>query len=137
LLPGTDIHHIGSTAVPEMPAKPVIDLMALVDDVDAPIQALVGEGGYDYPEAFNATLEHRRWLCRPSAPYRTHHLHLVDEAAELARHLRFRDLLRASAPLRAEYAALKRGLAERFRDDRDGYTEAKSPFIERALAYFA
>jgi GrpB-like predicted nucleotidyltransferase (UPF0157 family) len=86
------------------------------------------------PEAFNATLSHRRWLCRPTAVHRTHHLHLVDERTELARHLRFRDLLRASATLRREYARLKRELAERIGDDREAYSEAKSAFIDRVEA---
>jgi GrpB-like predicted nucleotidyltransferase (UPF0157 family) len=134
LLPGAEIHHIGSTAVPDMPAKPVIDLMALVQDLDAPIAALVEQSGYQYPEAFNATLSHRRWLCRPTAAHRTHHLHLVDEPTELARHLRFRDRLRSSATLREEYARLKRELAERSGDDREAYSEAKSAFIQRVQA---
>jgi len=129
LLPGAEIHHIGSTAVPGMPAKPVIDLMALVDDLDAPIAALIELGAYQYPEAFNATLIHRRWLCRPTAAHRTHHLHLVDEHAELQRHLRFRDRLRANGPLRDEYATLKRELARRLGGDREAYSEAKSAFI--------
>jgi GrpB-like predicted nucleotidyltransferase (UPF0157 family) len=135
LLPllGAEIHHIGSTAL-GMPAKPVIDLMALVQELDAPIPALVDQGGYRYPEAFNATLSHRRWLCRPTAVHRTHHLHLVDERAELARHLRFRDLLRASPTLRREYARLKRELAERIGDDREAYSDAKSAFIDRVEA---
>jgi GrpB-like predicted nucleotidyltransferase (UPF0157 family) len=132
LLPGAQIHHIGSTAVPGMPAKPVIDVMALVEDLDAPIAALVERGGYQYPEDFNATLSHRRWLCRPSAAHRTHHLHLVDERTELDRHLRFRDTMRADAALRDEYARLKRELACRFPDDREAYAEAKSAFIRRA-----
>lgn len=132
LLPGAEIHHIGSTAVPGMPAKPVIDVMALVEDLDAPIAALTERAGYQYPEAFNAELSHRRWLCRPSAAHRTHHLHLVDERGELDRHLRFRDRLRADSSLRHEYARLKRDLAERFGSDREAYSEAKSAFIRRA-----
>jgi GrpB-like predicted nucleotidyltransferase (UPF0157 family) len=131
LLPGVEIHHIGSTAVPGMPAKPVIDVMALVEELDTPIAALVQNGGYQYPDAFNATLSHRRWLCRPTAAHRTHHLHLVDEATELARHLRFRDRLRTNATLREDYARLKRELADRIGDDREAYSEAKSAFIER------
>jgi GrpB-like predicted nucleotidyltransferase (UPF0157 family) len=130
LLPGAEIHHIGSTAVPGMPAKPVIDIMALVEDLDGPVRRLV-EHGYEFPEAFNAALSHRRWLCRPSAAHRTHHLHLVDERAELDRRLRFRDRLRADADLAGEYARLKRELAARFRDDREAYTEAKQAFVER------
>lgn len=65
------------------------------------------------PEAFNATLSHGRWPCRPTAAHRTHHLHLVDEPTELDRHLRFRGRLGASPSLRDKYARLKRELAER------------------------
>ena len=130
LLPGAEIHHIGSTAIPGMPAKPVIDIMALVGDLDAPIRRLV-EHGYEFPRAYNATLSHRRWLCRPSAAHRTHHLHLVDERTELDRRLRFRDRLRADRALAEEYARLKRELALRFRDDREAYTDAKRAFVDR------
>ena len=134
LLPDADICHIGSTAVPGMPAKPVIDVMALVVDLDGPIAALTEQAGYEYPEAFNAVIGHRRWLCRPSAADRTHHLHLVNDRRELDRHLRFRDHLRASQALRADYARLKRELADRFGDDREAYTEAKAAFIQRVVA---
>ena len=132
LLPGgVWLHHFGSTAVPGLAAKPVIDMIALVDDLDAPIAALVQHGGYQYPSAFNATLIHRRFLCYPTAACRTHHLHLVDEPGELERRLRFRDRLRADLVLAGEYVALKRALAERYRDDREAYTEAKSEFVKR------
>jgi GrpB-like predicted nucleotidyltransferase (UPF0157 family) len=77
-------------------------------------------------------LVHRRFLCYPTAAYRTHHLHLVDEREGLNRCLRFRDALRAHRQLAAEYVALKRALAARFRGDREGYTKAKSNFINDA-----
>jgi GrpB-like predicted nucleotidyltransferase (UPF0157 family) len=131
LADGVELHHFGSTAVPGLAAKPVIDLIALVDDFDAPIAALVQRGGYQYPPAYNATLVHRRFLCYPTAAHRTHHLHLVDELGELERRLRFRDRLRADPVLADEYAALKRALAARYRDDREAYTEAKSEFVRR------
>jgi len=132
LLPGVRIDHIGSTAVPGLAAKPVIDMIALVDDFDAPIAALVEQGGYQLPARFNATLVHRRFLCYPTTLHRTHHLHLVDQREGLDRCLRFRDSLRANPKLAAEYATLKRALAARFRADREGYTEAKSKFINDA-----
>jgi GrpB-like predicted nucleotidyltransferase (UPF0157 family) len=132
LLPGLRIHHIGSTAVPGLAAKPVIDMIALVDDLEANIAHLVKRAGYQLPERFNANLVHRRFLCYPTASYRTHHLHLVDEREALDRCLRFRDSLRGDSRLAAEYAALKRALAARCRADRQGYTEAKSTFIEEA-----
>ncbi len=128
---GVELHHFGSTAVPGLAAKPVIDMIALVDDLDAPIAALVQRGGYQYPQAFNATLTHRRFLCYPTAAHRTHHLHLVDKPEELERRLRFRDRLRTDRALANEYAALKRALAERYRGDREAYTEAKGEFVKR------
>ncbi|MEA2271661.1 MAG: hypothetical protein QOI98_369 [Solirubrobacteraceae bacterium] len=134
LLAGVEIHHIGSTAVPGLAAKPVIDLMALVDELDEPIPRLTAVAGYQYPEDFNAGLVHRRWLCHPSRERRVHHLHLVDDAAELDRHLLFRDRLRADPDLAAAYADLKRELARRFREDREGYAEAKTEFILGAVS---
>jgi GrpB-like predicted nucleotidyltransferase (UPF0157 family) len=131
LLEGANIHHFGSTAVPGLAAKPVIDMIALVTDLDAPIAALVENAGYQYPPAFNATLTHRRFLCYPSASLRTHHLHLVDDREQLDLRLRFRDRLRLDPELAQEYAALKRSLAARHRDDREAYTEAKAAFVKR------
>lgn len=131
LVPGIELHHIGSTAVPGLPAKPIIDMMAVVEDLDAPLPALIERAGYQYPAAYNAALSGRRWLCRPSPSHRTHHLHLVAGHDELARHLRFRDALRARPDLAQGYAALKRELTERMADDREGYTAAKTSFIER------
>ena len=132
LLPGVRIHHIGSTAVPGLAAKPVIDMIALVDDLGSNIAAVVQRAGYELPARFNANLVHRRFLCYPTSSYRTHHLHLVDQREDLERCLRFRDILRRSPELAADYAALKRALAARFREDREGYTNAKTTFIEDA-----
>lgn len=132
--PAVALHHIGSTAVPGLAAKPIIDLMAHVDDLDGPVILLVGRGGYAYPAAYNAQLEDRRWLCRPSASRREFHLHLVARRAELDRHLAFRDALRADLRLATGYAALKRGLAQRFAGDREAYGEAKAAFIRAVEA---
>ncbi|MGH2851649.1 MAG: GrpB family protein [Solirubrobacteraceae bacterium] len=133
IVPELELHHIGSTAVA---AKPIIDVMGVVESLDAPLPALTERGGYEYPAAYNALLVGRRWLCRPSAAHRTHHLHLVEDPDELARHLRFSDALRADPRLARRYAALKRALAARMPDDREGYTAAKTGFIERAEAAF-
>jgi GrpB-like predicted nucleotidyltransferase (UPF0157 family) len=133
LLGGAEIHHFGSTAVPGLAAKPVIDMIALVDDLDLPIAALVAGAGYQFPEAFNATLAHRRFFCYPTAAHRTHHLHLVDDLLELDRRLRFRDHLRTDSALAEEYELLKRALADRYREDREGYTEAKDKLIRATL----
>ncbi|HUB35411.1 MAG TPA: GNAT family N-acetyltransferase [Solirubrobacteraceae bacterium] len=107
LLAGAELHHFGSTSVAGVAAKPVIDMIALVPDLDAPIPALVASAGYRFPRAYNATLVHRRFLCFPNAARRTHHLHLVDDREELDLRLRFRDRLRADRTLAEEYEALK------------------------------
>ena len=127
------IEHIGSTAVPGLCAKPVIDIMAPVHSLDASrpaIDAAVA-AGYVYA-AYKAEFMH--WFCKPSPGHRTHHLHLLPlDSALWQQRLAFRDALRRSPALAGEYAALKRQLAARFRFDREAYTEAKGPFIERVL----
>lgn len=130
-LANLELHHIGSTAVPGLAAKPIIDMMALVDDLDAPLSALTDRAGYQFPIAYNATLTGHRWLCRPSASHRTHHLHLVAEPDELTRHLGFRNALRRDPKLAQKYADLKRDLARQMPDDREGYTAAKTAFISQ------
>jgi len=134
LLPGVRIHHIGSSAVPGLAGKAVIDMIALVDDLNANVAALRQRAGYQLPTRFNVNLVHRRFLCYPTATHRTHHLHLVDEREDIDRCLRFRDSLRANRKLAADYVALKRALAGRFGADREGYTKAKSKFINDADA---
>ncbi len=130
------VEHIGSTAVPGLDAKPVIDLlggvrsMAEADELLAPLVAL----GWDTSSEFNATLPDRRFLLRWPGGVRTHHLHLVVHGGEawLAR-LRFRDQLRADPTLAGEYARLKHALAHAHRADREAYTDAKGAFIARVL----
>jgi GrpB-like predicted nucleotidyltransferase (UPF0157 family) len=135
-LANLELHHIGSTAVPGLAAKPIIDMMALVEDLDAALSTLTDRAGYQFPIAYNATLTGRRWLCRPSASHRTHHLHLVADPHELARHLGFRDALRRDRQLAQQYADLKRDLARRMPNDREGYTAAKTAFISGVDTHF-
>ena len=78
----------------------------------------------------------RELLRRPSAAHRTHHLHLVADPEELARHIDFRDALRADPQLAQSYAALERGAAAQLSGDREGYTAAKTPFIQKVIADF-
>lgn len=128
------IEHIGSTAVPGLPAKPVIDIMAPVHTLEASrpaIEAAARAGYVYYP--YKAEVMH--WFCKPSPRLRTHHLHLVPFASPLwEQRLRFRDALRQNPALAAEYAALKLRLAQLFRLDREAYTEAKTPFVDRVLS---
>lgn len=127
------IEHIGSTAVPGLLAKPVIDIMAAVDSLDASrpvIAVLVGLGWTYFP--YRAEVMH--WFCKPSPAFRTHHLHLVPFGSPLwTERLAFRDYLRRDPIVAAEYAQLKRELAERDEFDREAYTDAKGPFVQRIV----
>ena len=128
------IEHVGSTAVVGLCAKPVVDVMVgIVSLADSePAKEVLRDAGYHY-SAYRTDILH--WFCKPSFAMRTHHLHLVPyESPVWCARLRFRDLLRTDSRLAAEYAALKLELAARFEFDREAYTEAKAPFIERALA---
>ena len=142
LLPGrfVNIEHIGSTAIPGLAAKPIIDILAGVtsmSEADALLEPLCARG-YETSAEFNATLPDRRWLMRHAQGSRTHHLHLVVFGGESwMRHLRFRDVLRADAAIAARYEQLKRDLAEQHRHDREAYTDAKATFINEVLGNVA
>ncbi len=124
------IEHVGSTSVPGLGAKPIIDALAAVrklDDVMTCIDALAGIG-YTYVPEYEAGLPERRYF-RKGAP-RTHHLHVVEPASEFwTRHLLFRDYVRAHPETAREYERLKRDLAARYGRDRDGYSDAKTEFV--------
>ena len=127
------IEHVGSTAVAELPAKPVIDIMAGVRDLPSSVPAIeaLEPLGYCYFE-YKADVMH--WFCKPSPVDRTHHLHLVPFESPLWRErLEFRDRLRTDAAIRCSYAELKFALASKYRDDREAYTEAKTEFIQSVL----
>jgi GrpB-like predicted nucleotidyltransferase (UPF0157 family) len=129
------VEHIGSTAVPGLRAKPVIDMLAPVGSLPearAAVPVLADAGWLFWPE--DPCGHYRLWLLRPRPEARTHHLQVVEAEHPHARALlAFRDALRADAGLRCEYASLKERLAEQHRDNRNAYTNAKGIFIQRAL----
>jgi GrpB-like predicted nucleotidyltransferase (UPF0157 family) len=127
------IEHIGSTAIPGLAAKPVIDIMAAVESLDAsrPAISRLERRGYCY-FPYRSDVEH--WFCKPSPAFRTHHLHLVPFESRLwFEQLAFRDYLRARPEVALEYSELKCRLAEQHRFDREAYTDAKGPFVQRIL----
>ncbi len=126
------IEHVGSTSVPGLAAKPIIDLDVVVDpsDVREAIDRLAAVG---YVHEGDLGVPGRETFTPP--PGEPHHLYLTPAGnRELRRHLLFRGYLRAHPDVAASYADLKRSLAERHRDDRETYTEAKREFIEETLA---
>jgi GrpB-like predicted nucleotidyltransferase (UPF0157 family) len=123
------VEHIGSTAVPGLAAKPIIDIIVTLDDVD--------DEGTFVPQLAGAG-----YLLRVREPGHRMmrsaaldvHVHLWPESGhELDRHVRFRDQLRASPADRAAYASLKRSLAEREWEDMNFYARAKGDLIAEIL----
>lgn len=127
------IEHMGSTAVPGLAAKPVVDMMAGVADreaAEACLPALAGAGFTDVTPCD----EHPGWYFCVGKGERPHdvHLHLVEHGARFwDRHIRFRDYLRAHPATGDEYARLKLALAGRHGRARQAYCDAKTGFIKR------
>jgi GrpB-like predicted nucleotidyltransferase (UPF0157 family) len=127
------IEHIGSTAIPGLDAKPVIDIMAGVESLDGSRAALPVLARHQYCY-FPYRTEVMHWLCKPSPARRTHHLHLAPHGGPLwIERLAFRDYLRTHVDVALEYATLKHRLAAEHRFDREAYTDAKAPFVQRVL----
>ena len=132
------IEHIGSTAVPGLGAKPIIDIMAAVrrmsDSLECiePLQTL-GYEYYYYPEFPDRCV----FVDGPMGAG-PHHLHMAERASDFwTEKLLFRDYLRAHPEVAKKYYHLKKEWAVKYGADRDKYevyTEAKTPFIQSALA---
>jgi GrpB-like predicted nucleotidyltransferase (UPF0157 family) len=123
------IHHIGSTSIPGLAAKPVLDMIAGVHDLEQARAAFapLAEAGYESTPHRPGT---HHFSKGPPPPY-THLLHLSEPGSDLwLERLAFRDALRASPELVAEYAELKRRLAS----VPDTYAVSKRPFVARVLA---
>lgn len=131
------IEHIGSTAVPGLGAKPIIDVMIGVADlamIERRIPALV-EDGYRYVPQFEKSMPERRYFVKTHAQPGHFQVHaVVFESPFWKRHLAFRDALRGDPKLAADYWKLKQRLAARFPNDREAYTEGKSAFIREVVA---
>ena len=126
------VEHIGSTAVPGLPAKPIIDIDVVIrpNDIDAGIRQLAAIG---YVHRGDLGISGRESFAPPPGGP-PHHLYLCPaDSRALADHLRFRDALRGDQELAKKYAALKRYLAIQYRTDREGYCDAKSLFIINTL----
>lgn len=127
----TAIYHIGSTAVPGLAAKPILDIMPVVENLEAVDRAAPAfeAMGYEYLGEFG--IPGRRYL-RKGGDERTHQLHIFarTDRANITRHLAVRDYLRAHREAREEYARLKRALARQFPYDIDGYCLGKEGFVQ-------
>jgi GrpB-like predicted nucleotidyltransferase (UPF0157 family) len=133
------VEHVGSTAVPGLAAKPVIDLMASVDDPDA-VVAQAGErlaaDGWCYVPPELDRRSWRRFFVKPDASgqRRIAHLHVIRAGnPRWSEQIAFRDALRDDDQLARRYGDLKRMLAAQHADDREAYTDAKAKFIADTL----
>lgn len=122
------IEHVGSTSVPGLPAKPVIDIDVVVssDDLASAIQRLMTIG-YKYRGELG--IPDREAMKSPDDSV-THHLYVCPTHSQaLANHLAVRDYLRSNSRSACEYGDLKKRLAREYSSDIDGYVEAKSGFL--------
>lgn len=137
------IEHVGSTSVPGLAAKPVLDIDIVIESQSMLPEAirLLADLGYrhrgdlDVPgrEAFGPG-DGTRPEVHPPRSWPRHHLYVcARDGVELRRHLAFRDWLRTHDADALAYAALKRGLALRFPNDIDAYSDAKSDLVESVL----
>ena len=131
------VEHIGSTAVPSLGAKPVIDIMVAVrrlSDANKCVEPLRSIG-YEYQPEHEDTMPERRFFRKGEPPREQHyHLHMVEEGSEFwKQHLAFRDYLRTHPEKARQYHELKEKLASEYGSDREGYTKAKTQFIESVV----
>jgi len=132
-----DIQHVGSTVVPELSSKPVIDIFISIDSMSianewiAPLESM----GYVFWKE-NPDKSHHRFFkgMPPFGTQRTHHVHIVGKDNNRLEHsIFFRDLLRNNEKVKSEYQDLKIYLSEQHPDDREAYTDAKGNFIKQVL----
>ncbi len=131
------VAHIGSTSVPDLPAKAIIDMVAVVADYDVfdrAFEVLAGVGWVLAPEPGDE--DSRKWsVCYPSVEHRSHHLHVVEHRSPRWRAwLLFRDYLRSHAADAKAYGELKARLAKDDSDDRVRYRASKAPAIDEISA---
>ena len=137
-----EVHHIGSTSVPGLAAKPIIDIMPVVTDItlaDAR-RAEFERLGYEYLGEFG--IPGRRYL-RKGGDERTHQVHVFAQSSthDIGRHLAVRDYLRAHPQVARQYGELKKALAQAHPYDIEAYCDGKDAFVKAmeadALAWAA
>jgi len=125
------VHHVGSTAIPGISAKPIIDILLAVreverlDDLGPEMAAL----GYEARGEFG--IPGRRFFVKSAGPRRTHHVHAFATGSPgLERHLAFRDYMISHPENASAYGRLKEGLAQEFPTDIEAYMDGKDAFIK-------
>ena len=125
-----DIHHIGSTAIPGIKAKPVIDILVEVKDIEAVdrYNNKMEELGYEVMGEYGIP---KRRFFRKGGNNRTHHIHIFQVGnEEIERHINFKEYLIAHPDKAREYSKLKEKLTNKYTYDVENYTNGKSDFIK-------
>lgn len=128
------IEHVGSTAIPGLPAKPIIDIAVGLNNFNyiEDITLVLVNSGYIFLSKRGEST--RRIFVKTNGDIRTHHIHVEEyRKNNWINHILFRNKLLESPKLRDEYAALKIDLAEKYPNDRDRYTLEKADFIQKIL----
>jgi GrpB-like predicted nucleotidyltransferase (UPF0157 family) len=130
-----EVEHIGSTSVPGLRSKPIIDILAPVRSLlvaRAAIPVLEKDGWLFWPDDPNQ--DYRLWFLRPSPEARTHHLQIIQHDHPNFRALiAFRDALRRDPKAREAYSSLKEDLASKHPSDRNAYSNAKTEFVQSII----
>ena len=130
-----DVAHVGSTAVPGLEAKPVIDVLLGIPSLRAPASLFVALAELGYEHRPLDEVSERLFFRKDSGELRTHNLSACETNSEFwSAHLRFRDCLRSNPELAQSYVHLKRILMAKYPNDRVAYTDAKDEFIAAVLS---
>jgi GrpB-like predicted nucleotidyltransferase (UPF0157 family) len=134
------IEHFGSTAVPGLWAKPIIDILVEITSAEQTRERIVPvleSQGYDYfwrPSVFKGQPFYHWFIKRNSAGARTHHIHMIEDHIEHSDEIIFRDYLIGHPQTAAQYQALKLRLVKLYPNNREAYTKAKTEFIVKVTA---
>ncbi len=136
------IHHFGSTAIPGISAKPIIDILVIVDDIQAVdrLNERLREIGYHAVGEYG--IPGRRFFYKGTPDLRTHHLHVYQSGSpHILRHLAFRDYMLAHPSSARAYSLLKERLAVQYPEDMESYIAGKDTFVKeqekRALEWYS
>jgi GrpB-like predicted nucleotidyltransferase (UPF0157 family) len=126
------VYHIGSTAIPMIHAKPIIDILVAVEDIAKVDEQNTLMQGLGYEVMGEFGIGGRRFFLKDNeVGMRTHHIHIFEVASDqIERHLRFRDYMRSHPEDAQRYSELKQKLAKQYPNDIERYMDGKDEFIK-------
>jgi len=129
------VYHIGSTAIPNIYAKPIIDILIEVKDIEKVDKFNPGMRQLGYIPKGEYGIPGRRFFIKGTEVNRTHHIHIFQQGdVEVGKHVNFRDYMRLHPDKAVAYSKLKRDLAQKYPEDITGYMSEKNDFIKKIEA---